>query len=154
MYATCTRQTDCACTCLVRHVRCFQWLLSLFVRKYSHYTPCSFSLFLLPNLLCLPPYQADTRREASSPPRVLCVYPRGCVRVRACHVCVCVRACGCVRVPLGVCACLCTCVFLSACVCVCLRVRMCVCVCASACANAICMCACSMRVCVSVRACV
>jgi hypothetical protein len=70
------------CTCYVRHARCFQWLLLLYVRKYSHYTPCPFSLSLLPNPHCLPHYQAHARVEGSSPPRVSCVYPRACVCVR------------------------------------------------------------------------
>jgi len=123
----------CACSCSVRHACCFRRLLSLYMQKYSHYTPCPFSVFLLPNLHCLPPYQADARVDSLrgySPPRVSCVYPRACVSVRAWHVRVCVRACVCVRVCFGVCACVCTCVCLRACV------RVCVCVCACGCASA------------------
>ena len=52
--------------------------------NYSHYAPCPFSVFLLPNLHCLPPYQADARGEGYSPPHVSCVYPRARVSVRAC----------------------------------------------------------------------
>jgi len=107
------------CTCYVRHARCFQWLLLLYVRKYSHYTPCPFSLSLLPNPHCLPHYQTHARVEGSSPPRVSCVYPRAYVRARECHVSVCMLACVCVQV----------CLSLRACVCVYLRVRACVCVC-------------------------
>jgi len=94
----------CACTCSVRHACCFQWLLSLYVRKYSHCTPRPpFSLSLLPSPHCLPPYQADTRGEGYYPPRVSCVYlpVRAGVRMRACLVCVCVRACVCVCVSLS-----------------------------------------------------
>jgi len=105
------------------------------------------SLSLLPNLHCLPPYQAHARGEGFSPPRVSCVYPRACVCVRACHVSVCVWVCVCARVCLGVFACVCTCTSLRVCVCVCLRVRACVCVCVCACANhhrnAMCLCACT-----------
>jgi len=54
MHATCTRQTHYAYTCYVRNALYYQWWLSLYVRKYSHYTPCPFSLFLLPNPHCLP----------------------------------------------------------------------------------------------------
>jgi len=92
------------------------------------------------------PYQADARGEGYSPPRVSCVYPRACVRVRAQHVCVCMRTCVCARVCFDVCACVCTCVCLRACVRVCLRVRVCVCVCASACANAMRLCACTYAI--------
>jgi len=152
MHATCTRQTHCACTCSVRHA-CFRCFSSLYVRKYSHYTPCPFSLSLPPNFRCLPTYQADARGEGYSSPRISCVYPRACVRVRAWHVCVCVRACVCVRVCFGACVCVCTCVCLRACVRVCLRVRVCVCVCTCACANAMCLCACT-HACVCLHACV
>jgi len=123
MHAAGTQQTHCACTCYVRHVRCLWWLLSLYVRKYSHYTPPPFSLSSSqppPSA----PYQADARGEGSSPLRVSCVYPRACVCVRACHVCVCMCACECVRVCLGVCVCVGTCVCLRACVCVFLRARV------------------------------
>jgi len=54
MHATCTRQTHHAYTCYLRNALCYQWWLSLYVRKYSHYTPCPFSLFLHPNPHCLP----------------------------------------------------------------------------------------------------
>jgi len=146
----------CACTCSVHHACCFQWLSSLYVRKYSQCTPRPpFSLSLLPSPHCLPPYQADTRGEGYYPPHVSCVYlpVRAGVRMRACLVCVCVRACVCVRFCLGMYACVCTCMCLRACVCVCLRVRVCVCVCVCACANAMCLCAC-MYACVCLRACV
>ena len=80
------------------------------VRKYSHYTPCPFSLSLLPNIHC---------------PRLMCT-GRG-TSLRVCHVCVCVRVCvcvlGCVRVM---------CVF--ACVRVCVRASV------PACVRAGCLC--------------
>jgi len=135
------------CTCYVHHARCFQWLLLLYVRKYSHYTPCPFSLSLLPNPHCLPHYQAHARVEGSSPPRVSCVYPRASVCVRECHVSVCVWACVCVRVCLGVFACVCTCASVRACVCVYLRVRACICVC-------VCVLECHVSVCMHVCGCV
>jgi len=127
MHATSTQQSDYACTCYVRHARCFWWFLSLYVRKYTHHTPCPFFLCLLPNPHCLPPYQAHARVEGSSSPRVSCVYPRACVCARACHVCVCMRrVCVCVCVSLGVFACVCTCANLRVCVCVCVSARACV----------------------------
>ena len=49
------------CTCYVHHARCFQWLLLLYVRKYSHYTPCPFFLSLLPNPLSVPLPGSRTR---------------------------------------------------------------------------------------------
>jgi len=151
---TCMRHAHCShCACYVRHVLCYWWLLSLYVRKYSHYYPCPFSLSPLPNPHCLPPYQADARREGSSPPHVSCVYPRVCVCVRAFHVCVYVCVCVCVRVSLFgrvcvsvyvrvyVCVCMCVsaraCVRLRACVCVCqAHVSVCMPVCVSACMRA------------------
>ena len=136
---------------------CFQWLLSLYVQKYSHYTTCSLSLSLLPNLHCLPPYQAQTRVEGSSPACVSRVHARACVCVRACHVRVCVCACVCVRVCLRVFACVCTCASLRVCVYTCAWVRASVCVCA--CANAMCLCTCMyagvcLRACMRVSVCV
>jgi len=77
-----------AYTYYVRHVRCLWWLLSLYVRKYSHYTPSPFSLSSAQPPLSAP-YQADARGEGSSLLRVSCVYPRACVR--ACVSCVCLR---------------------------------------------------------------
>jgi len=120
------------------------------VRKYSHYTPCLFSLSLLPNLHCLPPYQAHTHVEGPSPPCVSYVYPRACVCVRACHMSVCVLACLCVRVCLGVFACVCECASLRTCVGVYLRVHACVCVCVCTCTYAgVCV-----RACVHLSVCV
>ena len=119
--------------------------------NYSHYAPCPFSVFLLPNLHCLPPYQADARGEGYSPPHVSCVYPRARVSVRAWHVCVCVHAYVCVPVWFGLCLCVYTCVCLHACVRVCLRVRVCVCVCACVCASACVRVRARLRVCVCVR---
>jgi len=161
MHAPCTRQIGCACTCTIRHAcwqqQICQFLLSLYVRKYSHYTPCPFSLSLLPNLPRLPSYHADARGEGYFLPRVSCVYLRASVRVRAwvraCRVCVCVRACVCVRVCFDVCACVCTCVFLCTCVRVCLRMRAYVCVHMCTCAHAMCLYACAYA-CVCMRACV
>ena len=123
------------------------------MRKYSHYTPCPFSLSLPPKLHCLPPYQADARGEGYSPPRVSYVDPRACVHVRAQYVCVYVRACVCVRVCFGVCACVCACLC-----CVRVTVCVCVCVCASTCVRVrvrmpcVCMRA-RMRVSACVRVC-
>ena len=143
--------TPCACPTLlivlaICHARCFQRLLLLYVRKYSHYTSCPFFLSLLPNPHCLPHYQARARVEGSSPLRVSCVYPRACVCACECHVSVCVRACVCVRVCLGVFACVCTCTSPRACVCVYLRVRVCVCVC-------VCVLECHVSVCMHVCGC-
>jgi len=56
-------ETHCACTCPVRHVRCFRWLLLRYVQKYSYYTPWPFSLSVLSNLHSLPPSQAHARWE-------------------------------------------------------------------------------------------
>jgi len=135
------------CTCYVCHARCFWWLLLLYVLKYSHYTPCPFSLSLLPNPHCLPHYQAHARVEGSFPPCVSCVYPRAYVCVSECHVSVCVRACVCVRVCLDVFACVSTCASLHACVCVYLCVRSCVCVC-------VCVLECHVSVCKHTCGCV
>jgi len=142
-------ENNCSYTCPVHHSCCFRWLLLLCVRKYPHHTPWSFSLSLLSNLHSLPPSQALPRGEGKSPPRVPCVYPRACLRVRAWHVYICVCACVYVRVYLGVCACICTCACacVSTCACVCLHVCMCaceyhlsvcvhICVCVSACVHA------------------
>jgi len=153
MHALC----HCPCTSSVRHACCFRCLLSLYVRKYSHYTPCSFSLCCLCLTSTVPRLTRLTHEGRGTPLRACYVYPRACVRLRAWHVCVCVRACVYVRVctcvSALVCACVCTCVFLRAGVHVCLRVRVCVCMCACACVNAICLCAC-MYACVCLRACV
>ena len=134
----------CPCTSSVRHTYCFRCLLSMYVRKYSHYTPYPFSLSLPPNLHCLPRYQNDERGERYSPPaRVMCV--SACMRGMC--VSVCVRACVCVRVCFGVrvcvSACVCACVSARACV----RLRVCICVCK--CHVTLCV-----HVCVCVRACV
>jgi len=146
-------EIHCACTCPVRHACCFWWLISLYVRKYSHYTLWPFSLSIMYNLHSLPSSQTHARGEGQSPPRVSCVYLRASWRVRAWHVCVCVRA--------FVRACLFWCVFVHMYVCMCVRVCVCVCtcVCASACVRACvrmpCVCVrAHMRVCVWVRACV
>jgi len=40
--------------CYIRNALCYRWWLSLYVLKYSHYTPCPFSLFLHPNPHSLP----------------------------------------------------------------------------------------------------
>ena len=45
IHVTCTRQTHYAYTFYVRNALCYQWWLSLYVRKYSHYTPCPFLSF-------------------------------------------------------------------------------------------------------------
>jgi len=107
----------------------------------SHYTPCPFSLSLLPNPHYLPHYQAHARVEGSSPPRVSCVFLRACVCVRECHVSVCVRACVCMRVwaCLRACVRVRVCVRVSVCTCACVRASACVC----ACSNAMCLCACT-----------
>jgi len=91
-----------------------------------------FSLSLLPNLNCLPPYQADVRRQG---------YP--CL-TSACFLCVsaCVCACAVCVCVVRVCAFEFVVVCVRACVRVCVHVRVCARVCA-------CMCA---RACVRVRA--
>jgi len=137
----------CTCTCSVRHACCFRWLLSLYVRKYSHHTP--FSLSLLPNLHCFPLTWLTHSGRGNPPPsaRVMCVSACGCACTCVClRACVCVRASlsWCVRVRVYVCASVCACVSARAC----MRLRVCVCVreC-HVCVRA------HMRVCVCVRAC-
>ena len=67
------------CTCYVRHTRCFQWLLSLYVRKYSHYTPCPFSLSLLPNPLSASLPGSRTRGGVLPSTRVMCISACRCM---------------------------------------------------------------------------
>jgi len=155
IHAPCTRLTHCACTCSVRHACCFRWFLSLYVMKYSHYTPRPRSL----SLSC---------PTSTPPPLPRLTHPGGGSPLPACHVCICVRVCVCVRVPcVSVCMRACACEFVLVCVracgrvCVCVRVRVCVCacVCAYACVRMrawmpwVYVCA-RTRVCVCVRACV
>jgi len=136
----------CPCTPCVRHVYCFRCLVLLYVRKYSHYTPRSFSLCRLCPTSTVPRLTRLTHAGRGTPLRACHICLRACVCLRAWYVCVCVRACvyvrACACVFGLVCVCVCTCVCLRAGVHVCLRVRVCVCVCASACANAICLCVC------------
>jgi len=149
----------CPCTSSVCHACCFQCLFSVYVRKYSHYTPCSFSLCCLyptSTVPCLTSLRITHAGRGTAPPRMSCL--SACVCAFACMACVCLRACVCVRVCVcvsvcsGVCACVCTCVCLRVGVHVFLRVRVCVCLCPCACVNAICLCAC-MYACVCLRAC-
>jgi len=148
----------CPCTSSVHHTCCFWCLLSVYVRRYFHYTPCYSSLCRLcptstvPRLTRLTHAGNSTLRVSCLSACVLCV-----AYVCLC-ACACVRACVCVRVCSGVCACVCTCVCLRAGVHVCLRLRVCACVCACACVRVrvwmpyVCVRAC-MRMCVCVRAC-
>jgi len=83
----------CPCTSSVRHACCFWRLLSLYVRKYSHNTPCFFSLCRLCPTSTVPSLTRLTHAGRGTPLRTCHVYPRVCVRLCAWHVCVCVRAC-------------------------------------------------------------
>ena len=133
--------THCACICPVLHARCFQWLLSLYVQKYSHYTPWPVSLSLLSNLHCLPPFPGSHIKGGLIPSaRVMCV--SACVLACACMASVCL--CACVRVRASLFWCVCVrvyvCVYASACVrvrvgmpCVCVRACICVRACVRAC---------------------
>jgi len=122
----------CPCTSSVCHACCFRCLSLLYVREYSHYTPCSFSLCRLCPTSTVPRLTRLTHAGRGTPLRACHVYPRACVRLCAWHVCVCVRACVCVRV----CACVSVLVCVRACVRVCVCVRVCMCVCACVCASA------------------
>jgi len=59
-------ETHCACTCPMRHARCFRWLLLRYVWKYSHYTPWPFSLLSIPRLfVCLRMRMSTSKQYAN-----------------------------------------------------------------------------------------
>jgi len=151
MHVTSTQQTHCACNFYVHHVRSFWWLLSQYVRKYSHYTLYPFSLSLLPSPpLSAPLPRSRTRGGVLPCARVMCI--SACMCECACVSCECLRADVCVRARLFACVCVRVYVCKSVCVCVvlarvCVHLRVCVrapmpCVCVHA----------RMRMCVCVRA--
>ena len=141
-------ETHCACTCPMRHARCFQWLLLRYGRKYYHYTPWPLSLSLLSNPPLCPPFPGPRTRGGVIPSAcVMCV--SACVFACARLACVCLCACVCVRASFFWCVCVLVClralVPARVCVRVCVRMRVRMpCVCLHA----------RMRVCVYVHACV
>ena len=66
----------CQCTSSVRHACCFRRLLSLYVRKFLHYTPCSFSFSRLCPTSTVPRLTRLTHAGRGTP-------------LRACHFYVC-----------------------------------------------------------------
>jgi len=141
------------CTSYVLHARCFRWLLLLYVRKYCHYTPCPFSLSLLPNPLSASLPGSRTRGGVLPSARVMCISTCRCMC--AWVSCECLRAGVCVRARLFGRVCVRVYVCESACVCVCVLARACVRlrVCVRARMSCVCVHA-RMRVCASARACV